>query len=286
MLKFPAMKIIQSFEEFCNLWYKKAMSVADITIAKVEKKNGPFGKSLDIDSVKALGVTYALEKTFNTYDIDNDRHASIETYLSTLVRNCVLTELGKETTAVKRAHAFVKPKEDKYKVKYSTLMGGIPQRGNIGRIAEPHDYVQAYGWVERKEEALEKLVDLLKKLPPIDQVVLSNWMNDERSYLEKSIDALGLEDSKRTRDMLSLRRNRALKALRDMMGGKRPNYRDIYIPAGNMKDADGMEAQYLEMERSDRNFERRRERAAKAYITRSINYKSFSESAYNKLIKE
>lgn len=280
------MIIVQTFEEFCSKWYDKAMKVADITITKIEKKNGPISASIDLDSVKAVGVTYALEKTYNTYDVDNERHASVETYLSTLVRNCVITELGKETTAVKRAHGVSKPRRDKYTVKYSSVTPGMPQKGSTGKVFEPHDYVETYGWAGRKEEVLAELTGLLKKLPPMDQVVLANWMEDERTYIAKSIEALGLEDTKRNRDMLSLRRNRALKALKDMMGGKRPDYRDIYIPSGHLRDLDGMESEYSGVERADRNFERRRERAARAHITREINYKSFSESAYRKLVGE
>ena len=284
------MKIEQSFEEFCSRWYAKAMQVADITITRIENKNGRIMEAIDLESVKVVGVTYALEKTYNNYDVDNARHASVETFLSTVVRNCVITELGKETTAVERAHVAFKPKREKYSRKYSAIMPGIAQSGSTGEKFEAHDYMKASDYSERKEkvkkEEKEKLIDLLKKLPAIDQVILANWMEEERTYIEKSLEVLGLEDNKRNRDMLSLRRNRALKTLKGMFGGKRADYRDIYIPSGSLRDLDGMEAEYSGIERADRNFERRRERAAKAYITRQIDYGSFSESDYRKLIEE
>ena len=50
--------------------------------------------------VKDLGISYGLEKVYNTFDVDHESRAKIKTYLSKVVHNCVLTELGKESTAV------------------------------------------------------------------------------------------------------------------------------------------------------------------------------------------
>ncbi len=279
------MIITLTYDEFCNMWFGTAMDVADIVIANVRKKGSSLDPALDIESVKIMGVTYALEKAYNSYDVDHEKHANLKTYLSTLVRNCVLTELGKETTGVNEAHCVSKPKKDKDTPKYDHIMAGIPQRGSTGRAFEPHDYVEAYGWADRKEEVLKRMMQLLKKLQPVDQVILENWMNDEKTYLERTIKALNLEDTKRNRDMLSLRKKRALETLRALMGGKRPNYRDIYIPSGKYRDADGMAGEYSAKDEAyDRNFERRRYRAATAYITRDVDYKTFAENAYKKLL--
>jgi hypothetical protein len=86
--------------------------------------------------------------------------------------------------------------------------------------------------------------------------------------------------------MLSLRRKRAFETLRDLMGGKRPNYRDIYIPSGKYKDADGMAGKYSSRDAvGDRNFERRRSRAATTYITRNVDYEAFSENVCKKMLR-
>lgn len=50
--------------------------------------------------VKDLGISYGLEKVYNTFDVDHESRAKIKTYLSKVVHNCLLTELGKEPTAV------------------------------------------------------------------------------------------------------------------------------------------------------------------------------------------
>lgn len=94
------MKIDLDYSSFCDIYYQDAEEVADITIAEHIKKHGQLNPYIDVDVVKDLGISYGLEKVYNTYDVDHESKAGVKTFLSTVVHNCVLTELGKESTAV------------------------------------------------------------------------------------------------------------------------------------------------------------------------------------------
>ena len=59
-----------------------------------------------------------------------------------------------------------------------------------------------------------------------------------------------------------------------MMGGAKPNYRDIYVPSGAAaKDA-------IKMEPVERNYERRKKRAVKKELSAQIDYKKIAEQLY------
>ena len=66
----------------------------------IYKSHGQLNPYIDVTLVKDLGISYGLEKVYNTFDVDHESRAKIKTYLSKVVHNCVLTELGKESTAV------------------------------------------------------------------------------------------------------------------------------------------------------------------------------------------
>ena len=94
------MNIDLDYKTFCDTYYDAAVQVADITIAEHIKSHGQLNPYIDVTLVKDLGISYGLEKVYNTFDVDHESRAKIKTYLSKVVHNCVLTELGKESTAV------------------------------------------------------------------------------------------------------------------------------------------------------------------------------------------
>ena len=94
------MNIDLDYKTFCDTYYDAAVQVADITIAEHIKSHGQLNPYIDVTLVKDLGISYGLEKVYNTFDVDHESRAKIKTYLSKVVHNCLLTELGKESTAV------------------------------------------------------------------------------------------------------------------------------------------------------------------------------------------
>ena len=238
------------YKSFCELYYSVAMQAADKTISGHIAKYGPLNAAIDVDLVKDLGVSYGLERVFYTYDVDHESKSKIRSYLYVVVHNCVLTELGKESSAVKAK------KRKMSMVDFFQDQGTFERPGGLGGF---RDYLEYSGRYERKEELIAQMLLCLKKLNGVDQVILDCWMNYPRSeYAEQAIEMLELEDSVRTRNMISVRCFRAIEKLQKMMTGIRSDYRDIYVS--------------LRSEHTDYNYTRRRKRAATKSITGKIDY--------------
>ena len=264
-------------DEFLGSYYKKAWKFAEITIASVNQTKGPIAGSIDIESVMAEGVLAGLERTYENFNPLHGAGAKIETLLSKVVHNCVLTELDKATRAAKKAGLIssrpkkvkmTKEDEEKELERISRVIPGVGTQGKKGHPFEPHDYMETDGWQERKEKLLAKLAKNMKRLPVNDQIILSFWASDESTYVEKSLEEIGIEKTSATANWVYGRKNKALKALAQMMG-KKPDYRDIYLPSAG-RDANN--SVY-----TDRNELRRCQYAAKANVTRKINYKKTAE---------
>lgn len=116
------MNIDLDYKTFCDTYYDAAVQVADITIAEHIKSHGQLNPYIDVTLVKDLGISYGLEKVYNTFDVDHESRAKIKTYLSKVVHNCVLTELGKESTAVGAKKRSGKPMDSM--VLAATIGGG------------------------------------------------------------------------------------------------------------------------------------------------------------------
>ena len=157
------MAIPISHNDFINMYYDEAWRVADIVIASTVQKNGPIHPSIDIESVKAEGVMAALERTFENYDPEHASGAKVKTLLGIIVRNCVLSELGKATTDAIRAGLIARPKKsNKNERHYKSLISGISQRQTSSGPFEVHEYMDYTGWQERKEDVLRKLSKYMK----------------------------------------------------------------------------------------------------------------------------
>lgn len=263
------MNIQVDYQSFCDAYYKAAEQVADITIAEYIKKHGELNRGIDIELVKDLGVSYGLEKVFSKYDIDHESNASIKTFLSTVVRNSVLTELGKETTAT-----GAKDRSEK-------------DLDNFYRFC---DEFKTRGLYERKEDLIDKMLECLKKMNGVNQVILRCWMQYQKcDYTDMALAELGWDNTDRNRNVVTVRRNHAIEKLRGMMEKERDNYNDIYnnivfdtISAANrILDSFIVQKPQSDM---DNNFARRRKRAANKSITAKINYSELAQALMGELI--
>ena len=262
------MKIDLDYKTFCNTYYDVAMQVADITIAEHIKSHGQLNPYIDVTLVKDLGISYGLEKVYNTFDVDHESNAKIKTYMSKVIRNCVLTELGKESTAVgakKRKMGSIDILQD------AGTFGG---RGKFGGF---RDYIESGRKYEKKEELIAQMLQCMKKLSGEDQVILRCWMiYPKREYTDRALEELGRESNSRTRNVISVRRDRAIEMLRRMMDGARSDYRDIYVPSAQNVPSQPSEPKTLSS--LDYNFVRRRQRAARKNITSGIDYRDLAKS--------
>lgn len=253
------MNIDLDYKSFCDIYYKAAEQVADITIAKHIEDHGPLNPAIDVELVKDLGVSYGLEKVFSTFDVDHESNAQVTTYMSRVVRNCVLTELGKESTAVgakkRKALSFDRMQND----------------GTVGgRLEGFRDYIDSGKKYEKKEELIAQMLQCLKKLSGVDQVILRCWMlYPKMEYTDMVLDEIGWDNTPRKRNVVSVRQGRAVEVLRGMMDKAREDYLDIYDHAQKIQEHTPKQRIRSVV---DYNFIRRRRRAAKKSITRGIDY--------------
>ena len=263
------MNIELDYKSFCDVYYKPAEQVADITIAGHIRKHGPLNPYIDVELVKDLGVSYGLEKVYNTYDIDHESNANVETFLSKVVRNCVLTELGKESTAV---GAKRRPGKSMDSMVAAATIGGshVSLESFSGTF-------RTSGRFLKKEDMIETMLGCLKRLNGVDQVILGCWMvYPKGEYTAKAIEELGWEDDKRTRNVVNVRCNRAMAMLGKMMDDSRSAYHDICA-----YDAQRIPMQAPDQKvqsRDDYNFIRRRRRAARKRIASGIDYHDLARS--------
>ena len=268
-----------SYSEFCTRYYASAMELANMTIATYIKNNGSINRYIDIDLVKHIGVSFGLEKVYKKYDVDRAGAASLKTYMSVVIHNCVISELKKAWTEVKRNHpelVGVKTKDD---AKRQGPMNKVGSHGNNAVKREAYSYMEASRIHERKEKIIEWMMECVKKLHPTDQVILKFWMDGESNYVERVLHFLNIESNSKSQQMVRTRCRRAKLQLQQLMGGAKPDYRDVYIPTGEFrKDA-------LKEAVGDRNLERRRDRAIKRQMATYIDYRHMSSKLYDKLVK-
>ncbi len=240
------MIVSNKFNQFCRSYYDKAKKYADITIASLVSKRGPLNPRLDIESVKQIGIISSLEKAFSTYDANNASNASIDTYLSKLVHNEVLTELGKEQTKLDRFDGIKRRRPAMGTASESSgIMPGAKSSGDTGVIFEPHEIMDVFGAAKGKEQQIREMIRGLKQLPAIDQIVLTFWMNAEdtdrdyyfrgekprRTYVQRILDCLGLGDD--MTNAMTIRCFKAKKKLAAMLRGIPADYEDVYVPGSS-----------------------------------------------------
>ena len=261
------------YKSFCDSYYDAAMQVADITIAEYVKKHGQFAPFIDVDLVKDLGVSYGLEKVYGSYDVDHESNAGVKTFLSRVVRNCVLTELGKESTAVgakKRNKSSIDIMPDT-----GMLMGHNNPVGS-------GDYMGAEQKSQKKEELIAQMLKCLKKQSGVDQIILSCWMTyPQREYTDRAIEELSWENNKRNRNVVNVRCNRSIEMTRKMMERARSDYNDIVVTLEEKMERPSIGPKVHA--NIDYNFVRRRRRAAKKNITGSIDYDSLAKVLASRL---
>ena len=242
------MPIPPSLDEFFDTYYEKAWDIADTTIAMTVKQNGPLHITIDEDSVKAAGVEAGLKKTYESSNPEHSSGAKITTLLGTVVRNCVLSELGKATTESKRAHLvqpapkkkkLSKEEEQKYQHRDKGIIPGVRQNQTSDGPFEAHEYMESYGWAERKEDLIHLVTKFLRRLPDHDRIIINFWLDNEKTYVQRSLEELGKEKTPRNANWVYQRKDKAIKALRGFFGGEKPDYRDIPLDLGG-SDSNGL----------------------------------------------
>lgn len=201
------MVLDKDFNAFCNAYYKEASKVADITVAKFIGEHGTLNPSVDIDLAKDTGIWEALEKVYSSYDEEREDKASVKTYLSTIVHNKVYSALMKEFRIVHKKLKLEKPN-----TKEGLSLKDLDVVGNH----------------LTKEELIAELEKYVKKLKGIDQVILYNWLDcSKKNYLAKTLEELGWEDTKRNRNVISVRCHNAFVKLKKKLADKKEAFLEV-----------------------------------------------------------
>ncbi|MDY3963757.1 MAG: hypothetical protein SOY98_05600 [Candidatus Cryptobacteroides sp.] len=198
------------YSSFCNHYYAEAEKMADITVAGYVKKYGPLSRYIDAELVKDMGISYALEKVYCEYDSEHESKAGIWTFMSRVVHNCVLSEMKREQWAVggdlrDSSFDFSPDPEDENEREKDNLC----------------DYLNSAADSEAKEKLIAEVLSCMKRLKPIDQVIVSCWMTCPKGqYTDMALSELNMEDNARNRETVQRRCCRAIEGLKKKMEEK------------------------------------------------------------------
>ena len=193
------MKTEWTWNEFCELYYDTAKKIAEVNLQKQVRKLGGVDRRVDLDYVRDSAALTAMEKAYAHFDAS--RGAKITTFLSTLVHNEIVDQLEKES----KAAAAQRDIDDvKSAIKALALAeGGSSDAGSAAARAK----------------LIPRLRAAIEKLSPSDQIILNYYLEDQSSYVAKSVQALQVSEN-----YISVRRHRIFKLLPALMEMTKADY--------------------------------------------------------------
>ena len=192
-----------TYEDFVNLYYGYARDCAKIHLANIRKKKGDFDKNIDLDYVVDAATLTTMVKVYEKYDAS--KGASVKTFINTIVHNEVVNELDKET-------------------------GGAAKKADLDDLKQSIKEMEQDDSQEARRSLIPKMMEVISKLSPDDQVILNFYLEDKSSYIEKSAEKLNI-----SKNYVSVRRDRMfarLRELMDMTKGQYAEYVANYSKAG------------------------------------------------------
>lgn len=211
-----------SYEAFCRKYYEKTKEWADINMADYIKTYGPLPPSIDTELVKDICVVYALQKAYHTYNSTNESKASLKTYISTILKNQIKTEVGKAFTStgtksrVSLDRDFKRSSDSKSDItpeldgKLKVRVHAEPKNTNLKSVSDSPLIDPSC----EEYSNHEILSSLIKRLSREDQIILDCWLIDPKTYAEDSLKELGWEQNQR--GLVQKRKERAIAALKRM----------------------------------------------------------------------
>ena len=198
-----------SYDAFCRKFFDYAQKSANIAVSDFIEKYGEQNASIDLDLVKQISISKALENAYKKYDPNK---ASIKTFLNNIIRNQISNEIGKEVTAT-----GVKMK---FSLDESYNEGGEALSEDEDSLSGNYDYTGAqigsYNQEEddEKSEKKAKLSSYMEQLNPVDRIILECYLLSGNSYTDHALERLGWDESRR--ELVQKRKERAVNALRSM----------------------------------------------------------------------
>ena len=251
------------FSAFCKQYYRYACNVAEKKIAYFIKKYGDSNPYIDPAIVRDNAVFDALEKTYLNFDVDHESEASINTFLYTVVSNCVYSELPKFTKGSGgNIRSYAKPDITQYR-EFKDL---------INDFADEKKY-------ETKEMLIMEMLDNMKKLNPVNQVILSCYMLYPKSeYTDKSLEQLGWENTPRSRNLVQLKCFQSIESLRKKMQKSIDDNINIFNEPQKATIRKINKPIIDSALREEQNRKRRHQIAATKNITRNIDFDALAKT--------
>lgn len=288
---------------FVETYHDIAKEVADIKVAKIRAVR-TIDCRVDLEFVKTVSVETALEKVYNCYDTDREGangRATIKTFLSKVVQNCVVTELERAEKERRLANGqswHPKPRKKRGAERQETssenenpmlmktdghIMPNVNGKADDGLIFEPHTF-KSYTSLGKREKQIEKLrrliISKIRMLPESDQVLVECFMADQNNYIDLYIEHFGIENP--NRPAIQVKKCKALAKLRDLLGGKKPDYRDFYVSSRNSYNDSSRSADYVPYTAEDGmlgyNEMRRRRAEITARLDSQMDYRKIADS--------
>ncbi len=201
-----------SYDAFCRKYIDYAQKSAKIAIASFIENYGEQDASIDLDLVKDISISKALEKAYKTYDSENESKASLKTYLNKILRNQIYTEIGKEVTAT--------GVNMKFSLDESYNEGGKELSQDEDSLSGNYDFTGAQTGSfnqdddDVKREKKDKLSSYIERLNPEDRIIIECYLLSGKSYTDDALERLGWDESQR--ELVQKRKERAVNALRSM----------------------------------------------------------------------
>lgn len=190
-----------SWQDFCLLYYDQAMASARYHLGKMKSAQAAWDCRMDEDALAVDAVMEALQKAFVKYD--PARGASISTFLSRLVHNELADALEKEIRRLAACNCRDMTDGQEAEYTFKEMVTSIPEKA--------------------MEQLIVKLRAAILRLSPVDQSILGFFMEDPKTFVERSVRQLGV-----TADYVSVHKNRALAKLPALMGMDAKDYFDLY----------------------------------------------------------
>jgi len=188
-----------SWQDFCAKYYEQAMKNAKYHLDKYKASAPYWDKRIDEESIKIDAAVIALEKTYEKYD--PTKGAGYKVLLGNIVGHEVVNELRRVPKLVTSMHELSASQEKE--ATFRNIASLIPKDNMIN--------------------LKERLHDAILKLSPIDQCILGFYINNPKTFIEESVEALHIPAN-----VISVRKSRALMKLPSLMGVSRSDYLDMH----------------------------------------------------------
>lgn len=226
---------VMDFGAFCSRYYESALTSFSVHLSSLKKdgKHDEMLSGIDLEIMKHDVAVDSLDTVYNKYDENGG--ASVETFLSAVVRRKLLAALRKDEYRVGLGSRHVSLKE----YNGSDSSGAYYRGGGGGRkriVRREKDYRET-------QQDLQPFIKLMKrqilKLKDFDQIILDCFFRyGKGAYTGMVLKRMGLPDTPQNRHLVQTRFSRAVASLQKMMWKRREDFFNAVSSEQKRRDED------------------------------------------------